>query len=522
MGMATGTATGTTMASRPSVLLLIPLGIGAGFLTVPAEAGEWKITPTISAYETITDNVNQTNKNQKNDFITDITPGINISGVGDRAKLSLDYQMHNLMYARETSKNNLQNSLSAFGSLEAVENFFFIDASASIYQQNLSAFRGATYSNVDVNSSNNTSETRSYLISPYIRGTFGSFAEYQLRYNLSSSTSSENNRYNADTKEVVARLAGIRGATQFGWAVDASSRKIDYQVGRDNEADLLRGTLTYHYSPQLRLLLIGGYERNDYASVNKESHTIKGAGFEWAPTERTLLSASREDRFFGGSNNISFSHRTAGTAWNYRETKDAYVATDQANALSGTYFGLYDSMFSSMIPDPVTRAAFVNSFLLSNGLTPDAQLQGGFATTGVTLRHQRELSFALLGARNTVTFAATWSKTKELSQGIGTGLLLGTDFGDVDKVRQQGLSVNWSHKLTGLSSLTGGIARLESRGSGGSSVSTDQTMLTVNFLTQLGPQTSAGVGIRRTEFDGSSNSSNYTENALTGSITHRF
>ena len=148
-----------------------------------------------------------------------------------------------------------------------------------------------------------------------------------------------------------------------------------------------------------------------------------------------------------------------------------------------------------------------------------ALLQGGFLTNGVTLQHRRELSFALLGARNTVTFAASQSQSESLSQGTGTGINLGADFSNVQNIRQRTASVNWSHKLTALSSLTGSYAHLNSRGTGTSSLETTQKMFNLNFTTQLGPQTNAGLGLRRVVVDGSTS---YTENALTGVLSHQF
>jgi len=519
--MATGTAMGTAMAMavRRSFGVLFSLGTGLGLLAGPVQAGEWKITPSVSLEETATDNVDQVEKHRTNDWITDISPGINIVGNGDRAKLRFDYRMHNLYYANDSSRNNIQNSLNALGTLEAIEDLFFIEGSGSISQQNLSAFRGSTYSDVDTNNSNNTTETSTYRISPYFKGMLGASTDYMLRYNLSKTTSDESTSYDTETREVVGRLSGVTRFTKLGWAVDGNSQKNKFDAGRDTEADLVRGTLTYSFDPQFRVSLIGGRESNDYTSLDKESHTIKGAGFEWAPTDRTLLSASREDRFFGNSDNISFTHRTAGTAWKYRQTKDVQTSTDQSNGAVGTYFDLFDSLFSSAIPDAAARAAYVKALLLASGISPNAQMQGGFLTTGVTLQKRQELSFALNGVRNTVTFAATKTSTQDVSQGSGLGVYAGTDFANLDMVKQQGASINWSHKLTGLSTLTGTVSRLESKGSGDNKVSTDETQFAVNFLTRLGPNTNAGLGARRIEVDGTTN---YTENVLTGTLSHRF
>ncbi len=514
-----GMAMGTGMAIRLDRRSLIALGISLGFLSTPAMAGEWTITPSISVNETATDNVDQVDKRRTSSLITDISPGIAIAGEGDRVKLRFDYRMHSLYYTDDSSRNNIQNSLNAFGTLEALENWFFIEGSAQISQQNLSAFNGSTYSSVDNNDSSNTTETRTYRISPYFRGTLGTSTDYQLRYNLSKTTADQGSAYDTETRELVARLTGLTRFSRFSWALDANTQKSMFDRGRDTEADLVRGTLTYQYNPQFRVSLIAGRESNDYNSRDMESHTIKGAGFEWAPTDRTLLSARREDRFFGNSDSITFTHRTAGTAWKYLQTKDASTSTDQSSGVVGTYFSLFDSLFSSAIPDPLARAAYVNALLLSNGISPNAQLQGGFLTTGVTLQNRKELSFALIGVRNTVTFAATKSDTSAFTGGIGAGWYAGTDFSNVDNVDQTGASVNWSHKLTALSTLTGSLARLESKSGGGSTYKTDETLFAINFVTRLGPKTTAGLGARRIEVDGTTN---YTENVLTGTFSHQF
>jgi uncharacterized protein (PEP-CTERM system associated) len=507
------------MAARRD-LPLLALGAALGAMAPPAVAGEWRIVPSVAINETVTDNVGLTENHRESDWISDVSPGVSVSGRGDRVELDFDYRLHGLYYANDSSRNNLQNSLNAKGRLEALEDWFFIDASAMITQQNLSAFNGSTYSSVDTNDSDNTVETRTYQISPYFKGMLGDSTEYLLRYDFSKMISDKDSARNERTMQLAGRLAGRAEGSRFGWSIDANSQKNDFEQGRDTKSDLVRGMLTYHVDPQFSVSLIAGRESNDYTSLDKRSHTIKGAGFEWTPTERTLLSAFAEDRFFGNTSNITFTHRTAGTAWKYVRTKEAYTATDQSSGAVGTYFGLLDSMFSSAIPDPAARAAYVNAMLAANGISPDATLQGGFLTTGVTLRENQELSLALVGARNTVTFAATRSETQDISNGTGSGWFLGTDFSSLESIRQTGASINWSHKLSGLSTLTGSVSRLRSKGRGDSNLQTDETMYTVNFLTRLGPKTNAGLGLRRVETERTTG--DYTENAVTGTFSHQF
>jgi len=521
--MVTDTVTAMVVECNPliSVQRMLVLGVSIGCIAFPVFAGDWKITPTIAINETATDNVALSNTQKKGDLISDINPGILVDGSGGRSKLHFDYQLHNLFYAQDSARNKTQNFLNAFGTLEALDNWLFIDASGVISQQSISAFNGTTSSAVNVNTNNNTTETSTYRLSPYIRGKLGYVADYQLRYNLSTTRTKSNRAFDSDSQQLVGTLKGSTSKANLGWSLDGSSQTIKFGNGRSNEAERVRGVLTYHFDPQFRISLIGGREANDYLTPTKEAHTIRGAGLDWSPSERTQLSASRESRFFGNSNNFSFTHRTAGTAWKLSDSKDVTVLPDQQATVSvGTNFDLFFNLFSSAIPDPDARAAFVNALLLSNGVSPTAQLPAGFLSSAVTLQHRREMSFALLGARNTVTFAATQTDSQRLSQGAGTGFLAGEDFSNAQIVRQRGASISWANKLTALSSLTGTLSRIISTGTGGvSTLETTQQMVHLNFLTKLGPRTNAGLGARRVVVSGTTN---YSENALTGTVSHQF
>ena len=164
----------TAMANKIAVYLggqrLVLLGLLLGFVTLQAFAGNWTITPTLAVTETATNNLNLSSTNTQSSLSTNIAPGIIIYGSGDRAKLRLNYSMNNIFYTADPSRNNqTQNSLNAFGTLEAVENWLFIDASGNISQQSISAF-GATPISSDVNTSvnGNITETSTYQVPPYI------------------------------------------------------------------------------------------------------------------------------------------------------------------------------------------------------------------------------------------------------------------------------------------------------------------------------------------------------------------
>lgn len=521
MVMAMVTAMVVERSSRIVTSRLVLLGVTMGCVAFPVFAGQWKITPMIAVNETATDNVALSSTQKRGDLITDVNPGIRIEGSGGRSKLRFDYQLHNLFYAQDSARNSTQNSLNALGTLEAVDNWLFIEASGVISQQSISAFGGATSTDVNTNVNSNTTETSTYRVSPYVRGTLGSVADYQLRYNRSTSSSKSNQAFDSDSDELAAILKGATGLANLSWSLNASSQSLKFGNGRSNEADSLRGILTYQIDPQFRVFVIGGREANDYLSVGKEAHTTKGAGLEWSPTERTQISASRESRFFGNSNVFSFSHRTGGTAWKISESKDATVLPNQQVSVGFTAFDLVSGICNQLFELPADRERCVINGL--GGIPANTQLPAGFLTSGVTLQHRREMSFALLGARNTVTFAATQSDSQSLSQGLGTGLFVGGDFSLAQDIRQRGASINWSHKLTALSSLTAAVSRTISTGTGTTAgtgtLETKQQTVNLNFSTKLGAKTNAGMGARRIVVDGTTN---YSENVLTGTLSHQF
>lgn len=518
MGM--GTATETKTKSSGGVLRSTVLGVASVCFAVPALAGEWTITPTIAVTETASDNIFTSSTQAESALVSDITPGISINGSGSRAKLRLSYQMHNLIYSLNPSENNrTQNALSAAGSLEALENWLFIDATGIISQQSISAFGAAPVSpGVSTSVSKNITETSAYGVSPYIRGAFGSFADYQLRYTLNTSRSKASSIFDTDTATWLGNLSGKTPLAAIGWSINGSASEIDYSNARTKKDNRLRGIVYYQFNPQFRVSLIGGREENNYQSLEMESSTISGAGFTWSPTERTLVDFSREDRFFGPANTFTFSHRTALTAWRASASEDASSQATQQSQNIGTNFDLLDTIFSSAIPDPVQRAAFVNAFLLANGLSPDTVLQSGFLTSSTVLRQLRQISFALIGARNTVTFSATQNNSQSLSLVTGTGVMVGSQQSAND-VDQLGGSVSWSHRLTPMSSLIGTVSYLNSTGTGTNRLETTQKYFSVNFVTQLGPKTNAGVSVRRVVADGTAD---YTENALVATLAHQF
>ncbi len=85
-----------------------------------------------------------------------------------------------LLYANQTQNNSIAPNVNLSGSLEAIEKFAYIDATANLSTSFLSPF-GPQPANL-VNATSNRYTSQTYTVSPYIKGVLGSTnISYQVR-----------------------------------------------------------------------------------------------------------------------------------------------------------------------------------------------------------------------------------------------------------------------------------------------------------------------------------------------------
>lgn len=561
MAMATGMATGMVMKSKARLVTSLsglallgaapaalsqqqqqqPLGAAAGAFSatsttnmaqnLPDGLGQstnqgqaWVIHPRITLTETLTDNanVNGGTATKRSDLITELAPGVRIDARTARFRGYFDYSLRGILYARESGFNQTQNALNTRATLEAVDNWLFVDFSGLISQQAISAFGTQSPSNTTIN--NNTTETANFKISPYVRGRIGTAVDYMLRYSASTTQSDASTASDSNLSEWTGQLRGSTMFHNLAWTVDASQQRTDYSRGRTTDADRLRGMLTYLIDPQFRASVSVGQESNNYASLNQETHETFGYGFDWTPTDRTQLSVFKERRFFGDGHTISFSHRFPRSSIRYTDTRDVSVLPNQFSTVGlGSVYDLYFQLFSNLQPfaemtGPAKDAAVanaVNAFLAQSGVSPNTQVTSSFLTSRATVQRLQQLTLALTGVRNTLTLLATRSE----NQSILASSSLVDDFSQSSQIRQQGFSLTFSHKLTATSNLNATASHQQSIGSGGTTTNSraNSTTYQVNLTTRLGSKTNGSLSFRRSEFDNATNP--YKENALIGMIS---
>jgi uncharacterized protein (PEP-CTERM system associated) len=423
--------------------------------TLIAQRRAITVQPRVSVTETFTDNVRLVDTGKQSDNITEISPGISVNVDGANLKGYFDYAATQTLYANSSASNQVLNALSTAGTLQAVNNWAFVDFAGSIGQQSISAFGTQSASDTLLNA--NQSEVSSYRLSPYIRGRFSDAANYQARVSRvissaklpTSNASNDNTDANAKVSSPVEKLG-------LGWSAEASSQTANYSATRSTQMNRVNLGLPYIFTPQLSMAAYAGSETNDFASPLRETYSTSGVGLNWSPGQMTKLTALFENRSFGDAHTVTFEHRTARTAWKLSDVKDVSVNSGMAiGSGSGNVYDLLYSQFASVQPDPLARAQLVNSYLQSYGISPAASVTNGYLASSLALQKRQELAVALLGIRDTITLIAMQSDARNIdlsAQSAG-------DLANGSSVQQHGINVSYAHRLTPLASIGLGVSQ---------------------------------------------------------------
>ena len=510
------TATGMAMSMRErrgalaAALLLLAQ-------TTPAqtEGGAKRaisFVPHASAAATYTDNALLTDANRRSDLLLALTAGIRMTGQGSRIKAYLDYGLTGQVYTDRSRKNSFQNSLNTFGSVEAVDDFAFLDFNGSVTRQTISAFGVQTDASPISNA--NQTEVATLRLSPYVRGKLAGSANYEARLSWTGTDTGTAAASDARVADALVKLDGKIPSSPLAWSAEASRQAVKFTTGRATEADRLTGTLNYPVSHQFVVSLTGGRDSNNYTNAGKQSHSVVGAGFNWTPAPTTTVAANASKQSYGQAHSLSFEHRTPLTIWRVSDSKGVSTTPGQlASPGRGPLYDQYFALLAPREPDPIKRAILVDTYLQTvrdqSGLPPAAYL-----TSAVLLQSRQDVSFVLLGVRDTITLLASRSNSRRLDTLTGAV----DDFLNSTVIVQHGFSVGYAHRLTPQSAFN---AIASAQRTTGSSAQPDSNLRTVSLslTTQLGSQSTASFGARRSVFD---SSTPYTESALTGSLNVQF
>jgi hypothetical protein len=260
-----------------------------------ANCAEWRITPRVSLAETWIDNVNlEMPGMEESDYVTEITPGINVTSRSRRLNLTFDYQLQNLLYARDSDLNDTYQQMQANADAVLIENALFVEASASMRQQNISNQDRIAIDNIAV--SGNRSDISSLSVSPYWRHSFAGLVDTELRYRYQM-VDIQTGASDGEQNEIYANVRSGRKFTRLTW-------NIDYLKSEGNRSDVsdvnysdLDGTLRYRLTRKYSLLVDAGYAESDFVTTRDlRNGSYFAAGLGWYPSRRFSLEVTAGGR----------------------------------------------------------------------------------------------------------------------------------------------------------------------------------------------------------------------------------
>ncbi|MBC9073632.1 TIGR03016 family PEP-CTERM system-associated outer membrane protein [Thauera sp. CAU 1555] len=486
----------------------------ASCAALPVSAQQVRIEPYVSGSLTWTDNLDAASSGGGSGLVADIAPGVSIARDGGRIQGRLDASLRNQVTLSGDKGDSTFLSLLGRGGVEAVDDLFFIDVDASISRDNTSLFGGRIRG--DTLNTDSDDEIRTFGIAPRLELRFGDTAAtlaYRARWLDSGGE--------LGSQRVGRWLANADNATGFGffgWGANYGRTDTDYGSSgtTDVSQEEARGILYINVSTQLRLALVGGYESNDYAVRKGESGSITGAGFDWRPNERTIISGVSEKRIFGRGYEFQFKHRRARSSWELgwsRDISSSLQTFDSLLDLPGLR-SRYEGLLSGEL-DPVIREQLERE-LRALGVT-SADLNETVVSNSYFVDRRFRAGFSLIGVRNVLSVSLYRSDRERLGE---TGFVtLQDDFSIYERIREKSALMSLSHRLSGASAVTATLIRSDARGEGSSAAEIRRTLLSLGLTTRLGPRTTAGLSYR---YQKSSGSDDFTENAIIANVAMRF
>ncbi len=472
---------------------------------VNTRAGNW--SATLDTAVTASD-IRNSPDNTGTDAAVQVRPGLRWASRAGRLRGTADYGL-GLIRHTGAGRFDTAHELRAQATLEAIENWFFVEAGATAGRTSLSAF-GQQTATGSLQENRNRTDVATVSLAPTIRGSLGGLANYQVQ---SAARATNTRRSKEGDSTGVTNRATLSSASRnaiIGWDITATHDHSAFRTSRGVDNDSVIAGVTLRPDVEVRITLRGGQESSNIDSLQKGRHTSKGGELQWMPNERTNGQVSVDDRFFGRSYRLALSHRLASSALSYSSTKDINTTADP-NALGRqlTLAELGNTIFASQFPDPLLRDQVVQAWL--QGQDPNTLVTIGTPNLGPTLQYRSDLTWAYAGRRLNLMASATSSRSSRLAPPE-------LDV-DPNATRQTGYSGQASWRLTPTASLGLSGQRMMTKPTT-TQPGTDLKSLAINWSDQLGRRTTGSLSARYSVFN--SPTAAYRETGLTASLNMRF
>jgi uncharacterized protein (PEP-CTERM system associated) len=317
------------------------------FTASPGWAGDWQRFEAITGAVTAVD---RTGDNAQSGVVLQASPQFGLTGQGGRSTADINYRLTASLGLGSTDPRPLAHNLVARGEVEAVEDFFFLGATAGARLGGTSSLAGP----VDAINFNADGGSQSFSLGLQPR-----FVAHLNRYvDLVSDNRFDLVAYTSDSERSddsrSGRLhVGARSGRYFGpwsWRADLSEQTTRYDSRDDETRSYARLTASYPIDTHFLLSGSVGYEDNDVRTNRAvTSGSTWDVGVRWKPNPRTDLNGVYGSRYFGEFWKVSAQHRSRRTAITLSTSRDVDNRRNEA-LVDSNLFLLDDQGF--IVTDP--------------------------------------------------------------------------------------------------------------------------------------------------------------------------
>lgn len=455
-------------------------------VTTTVHAGQWQLDEALSGSVIYTDNVDLTARDQEGEWIATLTPRASLRGEGARARLSLDaaVQLNTL-----SDERHIRPRLGAKGELDLVDQWLYLDGSATITQSVVDAFQPG---DADLlNRTDNTVNTYNLQLSPYLTHRFGAAAELTGRYRANAQRHSGHRLGDSLSHETTWVLQQGADFTRLLWAGQFSYRKTEHDRERsDSELRQAALSLGYRFTPQWQVVVSAGREWNDYQTLRADTDgDVWMIQSTWQPSQRTLVRLGYVDRYFAKAPSLFISHRRRHSLFILTYAKEL---TDAAARLSRQ---------TAFVPPSELDDAIAPGLPAINNDDPLINPQ-----EGVFVNERLDLGYTLTGQRTRLKLLAGLSRQSY-------------EDGRQDETLQR-YAVEFDRRLSAQLSLYAGVGVSRQRRDQGEQARLEDIHL--GLIRSLGEDGQIELNYRVRDRDADDDSNDYQEHRVQLGFTQRF
>ena len=258
---------------------------------------KWIVSPSIGVDIGITDNALATERNQRSDIFTLITPSLFVSGETARVRVNASYSPQATIYARTGSQTRVDQFGNAAALISFIPDTLFLDLRGTVTQQSrtggLGGYGGVNGSTIAQNR-NDQVQSISVSITPYAEQRFGGWGTGRVGYSFLRTLQDTNNQTNYSQIVGQTQLQQTFNNSGFGNQAGIANQGITgnlttqrerasfvtgENLGRFNvitvaEAVQYNGAGAYHNAYRNRLTVDLGY------AISRTVTVIAGTGYQ--------------------------------------------------------------------------------------------------------------------------------------------------------------------------------------------------------------------------------------------------